>query len=84
MPLKLNVGLAGSSVSRITDRSAHSCHIEVELDRALLQNDLESFHRHVKNAFVACRQAVNEELARNQGSAWQGPDRRKHHQRSKR
>jgi len=41
-----------------------TCNVTVELEGSLLYQDLESFQRHVKNAYVACSQAVNDELAR--------------------
>ena len=64
MPMTLNVGL--SQKVGLPDYGSYgaSCNVTFELDGALLQNDLDGFHRHVKNAFVACRQAVQDELAR--------------------
>ncbi len=43
-----------------------SCHVDFEVDQSVLQRNPEAFHRHVRNAYVACAQAVNEELARHQ------------------
>jgi len=62
----LNVGLSKKIGQPDYGSLGASCHVEVELDGALLRDDLETFHTHVKNAFLACRQAVQDELARHQ------------------
>jgi len=45
-----------------------SCHVEFEADQNLL-NDPSAFHQRVKAAFTTCRDAVAEELARQQPGA---------------
>jgi hypothetical protein len=64
MPLRLNVGVSRKIGLPEYSSVGASCNVEVELDAGLLQNDLEGFHSHVKSAFVAAQEAVDEELAR--------------------
>jgi hypothetical protein len=67
MPLRLNVGLQKKVGLPDYGSLGASCHVEVELDGSIIERDLDAFHRHVQNAFAACRQAVQDELARNAG-----------------
>jgi hypothetical protein len=41
-----------------------TCNVTFEAGHDLLESDLAAFHQKVKNAFTACRQAVQDQLAR--------------------
>lgn len=68
MPLTLNVGLAKKVGLPDYGSLGVSCSVEVELDALLLLHDQETFQQKVRQAYVACDQAVQAELQRQQGS----------------
>jgi hypothetical protein len=64
MGLKLCVGTSQKIGQPDFGSLGASCEVEIELSPSLLQDDLAAFHRHVRNAYVACHQAVSDELSR--------------------
>jgi hypothetical protein len=64
MPLKLMVGLARKVGQPNYGSLGASCGVEVELENSLLGGDPDAFRARVREAFVACRRAVDDELER--------------------
>ena len=69
MPLTLNVGLSKKIGQPDYGSLGVTCNVQVELDSNLLHSDLGGFHEKVKRAYLACHQAVSDELARQQQTA---------------
>lgn len=69
MPIKLSLGLSKKIGQPDYGSLGASCHVEVELPSDLLTQDLQGFHKHVRNVYVTCRQAVQDELARHNNPA---------------
>ena len=64
MPLSLNVSHSKKiGLPNYGSQGAY-CSVEIELDGSLLKDNPERFHQEVRDAFAACRAAVEEELSR--------------------
>jgi hypothetical protein len=66
MPLTLNVGLSKKIGLPDYGSLGASCNVQVELPTNTIFDDLDAFHRQVRQAYKACTEAVTDELARNQ------------------
>ena len=66
MPMTLNVGLSKKIGLPDYGSLGATCNVTVELEAALLRDDLETFHAHVRKTYTACRQAVQDELSQHQ------------------
>ncbi|MBV09486.1 hypothetical protein [Rubinisphaera sp.] len=66
MAVTLSVGLNKKIGQPDYGSLCASCHVEFEIDRTLLDGDLEGFHHKVRSAFAACQQSVEEQLSRQQ------------------
>jgi len=73
MPLRLNVGVSKKLGLPEFSSIGASCNLELEVDPMLIHHDLEGLHAQIRGAFVAARQAVDDELARLQAQATTSP-----------
>ena len=64
MPLSLNVSHSKKFGLPNYGSQGACCSLGIELDGSLLRGDPEKFRHEVREAFIACREAVEEELAR--------------------
>lgn len=70
MTMKLSIGLSKKIGLSNYGSLGASCNVELEFDQSLIVSDLDGFHDRVRRTFVACRQSVDDELARHRtGSA---------------
>jgi hypothetical protein len=66
MPTTVSTGLSKKIGLPDYGSLGASCNVTFEIGHDLLDNDLAGFHEKVKRAFVACKQAVQDELYREQ------------------
>jgi len=64
MPMTVTTGLSKKVGTANYGSVGAMCNITFEADHNLLERDLEGFQQRVRNAFVAARQAVQDQLAR--------------------
>lgn len=64
MPLTVSTGLSKKQGLPDYGSIGASCNIQFELEASLLENDVAAFQQRVRDSYIACAQAVNDELAR--------------------
>ncbi len=69
MPMRLSVGLSRKLGLPDYSSIGANSQLELELDQALFQGDLEGFRQQIRQMYSACTEAIHEELARQLGSS---------------
>ncbi len=64
MALKVNIGLAKKLGQPNYGSTGASCSLEFELDSGQMSQDPDGFRQNLRNAYDACRQAIQDELHR--------------------
>lgn len=64
MPMTVTTGLSKKVGTANYGSVGAMCNVTFEADHNLLEHDLEGFQQRVKNAFIAARQAVQDQLTR--------------------
>jgi hypothetical protein len=64
MPLKVNIGLAKKLGQPNYGSTGASCSLQFELDSSQMSQDPDGFRQNLRNAYDACRQAIQDELHR--------------------
>jgi hypothetical protein len=73
MAIKVSVGVSKKVGLPAYGSAGASCDLELEVDPHLLESDLAGFHERLRAAYVAARQAVEDELVRLQGPPPRSP-----------
>ena len=73
MGMKISVGLQKKVGQPNYGSLGASCHVEFEIDAAVIENNLDGFHNKVNGAYLACRQAVNAQLRQQELGQSQAP-----------
>jgi hypothetical protein len=73
MGMKISVGLQKKVGQPNYGSLGASCHVEFEIDAAMIESNLDGFHNKINGAYLACRQAVNAQLRQQEVGQSQAP-----------